>query len=102
MEQKFYEEKVKKDAEINEMLKQISDGLDDIKQQAVDIGSNLDYQDNLIKEVATKTDATNENIVNSNQKIKNLLKRDATCWCPVVVCIIILLGVIGYIINITL
>lgn len=85
------------------IMDQINDGLDQIKQQAIDINVSLKQSEEIIEELDKKMDTTEENMSSTNKRLKNLLTsndRDATFWCPIIICLILLLAVIGYCISI--
>lgn len=102
-DQIFFEEKRQTDEKIDGLLDVISQGLGELKEIASDINRNLDLQNEMLEEVDKKIDGTIENYISANQRLKKLLADTtggATTWCPILIAIIILLGLIAYIYNI--
>lgn len=104
-EQAFMDEKVKNDKKMDELLDVINRGLGELKEIAIDINTNIKVTSEMLEEVDKKMDGTIENFQSANKRLKRLIDENtggATSWCPVIICIVILLGVAGYIFNITI
>jgi len=100
--QAFMEEKDTAVKEQDEILKEINKGLDDLLHMAEDINKTLKVQDAMLDELGEKIDNNIEAFKTANLKLKHLLKESGglSRWCPVLICFIILLALVGYIYSI--
>jgi len=100
--QAFMEEKDTAIKEQDEILKEINKGLDDLLHMAEDINKTLKVQDAMLDELGDKIDNNIEAFKTANLKLKHLLKESGglSRWCPVLICFIILLALVGYIYSI--
>ena len=99
----FFQEVEEKNKRMDIIIDQINDGLDQIKQQAIDINVSLKQSEEIIEELDGKMDKTDGKMSNTNKRLKNLLTgngRGTAFWCPIIICLILLLSVIGYCISI--
>ena len=56
----------------------------------------------MLKEVDEKMDGTIENYQGANKRLKELIVKNtggADSWCPMIICIVIILGIIAYILS---
>lgn len=102
-EQQFMMEVQENDKRMDQLLDVISAGLKDLKEIATDIGTNLDVQNEMLKQVDDKMDNVLENYETANDRLRKLLDENTggvETWCPILILIIILLGIVGYIFSI--
>lgn len=102
-EQEFMQEVAEKDQQIDQMLDTVMEGLVELKEIATDINTQLDVQNEMLGEIDTKMDGTIVEYKDANRRLKDLIQKEtggATAWCPFIILAVILMGVIGYIINI--
>jgi len=97
--QAFMEEKDTALKEQDGILTEINKGLDDLLHMAEDINKTLKVQDAMLDELGTKIDNNIEAFKTANLKLKHLLKESGglSRWCPILICFIILLALLGYI-----
>ena len=102
-EKKFYEEKKANDVFINQQLDIISNNLNVIRNLTVDIGTELDIQNDILDDTNDKITNTNEQINSVNNKVKVLIQKAGGCefLVPCLILTTILFGLIGYIISIS-
>jgi len=102
-EQKFFMEVQQNDKKIDEMLDVLSVGLKNLNEMALDMNRSLDVQAQMLEEVSDKMDDTIEKYSVANARLKELLEKNTggvETWCPIVILIVILLGVIGYLFTV--
>jgi hypothetical protein len=82
----------------NQMPGQISIGLDDLDELARRAGTQLAVQDETLHRVDSGMDRTITTFRAENRRLKDLLASSggAGRWCPVLLCLIVLLALIGY------
>jgi hypothetical protein len=98
-----FEEKVAANmAEQNEILVAISDGLDELKELATEANKQLTVQAAMLEQVDEKMDQTIKQFKTANQRLKNMLEESGgmSRWCPILICVIVLLALVGYIFGI--
>ena len=105
----------------------ISQGLDDLQELAIDMNKELDTQKVLLEETDIQMDKTKDKFQQANVQLKDILDRSGAClsflflhmsnqdlvdclmllslggmtrWCPFMVCMIFLLALVGYMVNI--
>lgn len=101
-EQIFLDE-VKANREVeDDMLDEISKGLDELKNLGSDINKTLAYQGELLKQVDAQLEDVTEKFDSGNQKLQKLLDSQGgpSRWIPRICCFIILLAIVGYILKI--
>lgn len=100
-EQKFMDQVSANVEEQDEMLDEISKGLDELKELSLDMNKNLKLQSAMLEEVDEKMDTAIREFKTANERLKDLLDQSGglSRWCPMFMCIILLLGCIGYIVN---
>ncbi len=84
------------------MLDDILKGVTELHQIAKDISTQISVSNAMTAELDTKMDKTIEQFVLSNKRLQELLDETggASRWCPVIICFILLLGLVGYMWNI--
>lgn len=100
-EQAFMDQVIVNVEEQDEMLDDIAKGLEELKQLGTDMNKNLQLQGELIGEIDTKMDQTLFKMESAHSRLQDVLKESGglTRWCPLLVCIILLLALVGYIFN---
>lgn len=100
-EQKFMDQVQANVAEQDEMLDEISKGLDELKELSLDMNKALTVQNAMIGEVGDEMDRTIEKFKTANSKLKDMLEEQGgmTRWCPIIVCTCLLLAMCGYMAN---
>jgi len=100
--QAFIEEKDQAIKEQDNILVEINKGLDDLLHMAEDINKTLKVQDAMLDELGQKIDNNIEAFKTANVKLKHLLKESGglSRWCPIIICFVILLALVGYIYSI--
>jgi len=100
--QAFMEEKDQAIKDQDNILTEINKGLDDLLHMAEDINKTLKVQDAMLDELGNKIDNNIEAFKTANLKLKHLLKESGglSRWCPIIICFIILLALVGYIYSI--
>jgi len=83
------------DAILDEIYKQVNI----LGEMSKDINTVIKVQNNMIDELDNKMDNTNNNFKTANSRLKEILEESGgmSRWCPMIICIIILLAVVGYI-----
>lgn len=82
----------------DEILKQIESGMDELKHIAIDMNKELKTQNAVLTDMETKVDDLNDKFAAANKRLKEMLEASggASLWCPRIICIVILLGILGY------
>jgi len=88
--------------EQNKILEEISKGLDDLKELANEANKQLVLQGAMLQQVDEKMDQTIGNFKVANKRLKEILEESGgmSRWCPILICLIFLLGLVGYIFGI--
>jgi methyl-accepting chemotaxis protein len=100
-EQKFMDQVQANVADQDEMLDEIAKGLDELKELSQDMNKQLTLQNTMIVEVGDEMDKTIEKFKTANGKLKAILDDNGgmTRWCPMIVCLCLLLALAGYLFN---
>lgn len=100
-EQKFMDQVLVNVGEQNEMLDEIAKGLDELKELSLDMNKQLTLQNSMINEVSDEMDKTIEKFKTANGRLKDILDDNGgmTRWCPMIVCLCLLLALAGYLFN---
>lgn len=95
----FMERKDAAYAEQDEMLDMISKGMDDLKHMGLAINKELKLQDKILDAVDEQMDKVTEKIKTQNVKLQELIDANggAARWCPLLICAVVLLALLGYI-----
>lgn len=85
----------------DELLDDISKGLDELKKIGTDINKELKVQNAMLDEVDKHMDKNITNLKNANTRLKEMLEESGglSRWCPMLICFILLLAIVGYIIS---
>lgn len=100
-EQKFMDQVDANKANQDNMLDEISKGLDELKQMGLDINKQLKVQAAIIDEVEQEMDQTIVALKSANSKMKDMLETSGgmSRWCPIMCCFMLLLAILGYIFS---
>jgi len=100
-EQKFMDQVQANVGEQDEMLDEIAKGLDELKELSLDMKKQLTLQNTMITEVGDEMDKTIEKFKTANGKLKDILDDNGgmTRWCPMIICLCLLLALAGYLFN---
>jgi len=100
--QQFYDQVAVNMQEQDQMLDQISAAMDDLAEMGNDINKSLKFQNDMAPELANKIDAVNLKIESANGRLQDIFEQSGGMmrWCPMCVCGILLLALVGYIVNI--
>jgi len=87
----------------DEILTQISKGLDELKDIGMEMNKELGVQKVMIEEIDTKMDATIAKFKTANGRLKDILEQSGglSRWCPMIICLCLLLGLVGYAIHVS-
>lgn len=96
--QEFLDMKDQAYAEQDELLDEINEGLQELLEIAEDAGKKMQVQKAMMDDLENKIDTQNERLAASNKKLKEMLaeQNGLTRWCPMFICIIILLALLGF------
>ena len=89
------------DQHIDAELAQVAAGVADLKTVALDVRDEVQVQAAMVDEITSKVDKANRHLVNINKKMKKTLQstRSADRFIVDFICLVILMGIIGYIIS---
>jgi len=98
-EQAFIEEKDTAYKEQDAILEEISKGLDELHEVGQAINKTLKLQGHMLDELGDKMVAQTEAFKNANLRLKKLLDDSGglSRWCPIVICAIIFIALVGVI-----
>ncbi len=87
----------------DKILDEISKGLDDLKELATEANKHLTVQAAMLEQVDAQMDKTINQFKTANRRLKDLLEESGgmSRWCPMLICLIVLLALLGYIFGIT-
>lgn len=91
----------KQDNEIDDLIVQVIDDLDLLKEKAKNIGTAIDRNQELIDRAREHADKTEAKIVTANTKMKELIQQFSapSKFCLYVILIIVILGLIMVLYN---
>jgi hypothetical protein len=98
-----FEQKVQENMnEQNQILDVISRGLDDLKELANEANKQLTVQGAMLQQVDEQMDKTILGFKAANKRLKDILEESGgmSRWCPMIICAIFLLALVGYIFGI--
>jgi len=97
-EQKFYTEVDEAKAEQDLMLDDIMKGMSELKSIAIDMNTSIKTTTAMIEEIDEKMDGTIANFKTANKRLQEILEESGgmSRWCPMLICIILLLALVGY------
>jgi len=86
----------------DELLDQINNGLSDLKELATDANKKLSTNSAMLDQLSNKIDDNLTKFKTTNSRLKDMLEQSGglSRWCPISICIIILLSLGGYIFRI--
>jgi len=89
------------DKEIDDMVRQVDQGLDGLRIKAEMMGDAIDKQQEGMKGLEVEMEKAHQGLLTSNAKLKKVLYqyRAPNKFCMDVICVLILLGLIGVIIK---
>jgi len=84
--------------EQDKILEEISKGLDELKELASEANKQLVVQGAMLQQVDEQMDSTINNFKVANKRLKQILDDSGgmSRWCPILVCVIFILGLVGY------
>jgi len=102
-EQEFMDKVDANTAEQDEILGEISKGLDELKDIGLEMNKTLAVQSAMMDEIDTKMDTTIAKLKTANGRLKDILEQSGgmSRWCPMIICLCLLLGLIGYAIHVS-
>jgi hypothetical protein len=100
-EQEFQNQVDKNIAEQDQILDLISAGLDELKELSLDMNKNLKLQSAMLEEVDEKMDKTIAQFKSANSRLQDILDQSGgvSRWCPMIMCLVILLALAGFIVK---
>ena len=89
-------------AEQDEILDELSKSMDEIKAIATSINRGLKMQDVMLHKVDDKIDSATEKLTTANTRLHEILESNGgmSRWCPIIICLIVLIALVGYILSI--
>jgi len=101
-EQAFMDEKDAAYKEQDLILEEISKGLDELHEVGLAMNKNLKLQEHMLDELDTKIVEQTEAFKNANLRLKNLLDESGglSRWCPMIICAVIFIALLGVIYSI--
>lgn len=93
---------IKNDKVIDEMLENISTGVNELKEMATEMGKEADKQGVMLEDLDIKVDKVNDELENINIRLRKALEsvRKGDRFIVDIILLVILLGLIGYIYSI--
>jgi DNA repair exonuclease SbcCD ATPase subunit len=100
-EQEFMKQHDQNIKDQDELLDEISKGMDELKQIGLDMNKTLTIQNQMLEVIEEKVDINNEKLKNANKRLKDIMEQSGgmTVWCPRMICLVLLLGLLGYVFN---
>jgi len=100
-EQQFYAEVEEAREEENKMLDEIFKGVTDLKVIAQDMNTSIKTTAAMTDEIGKQMDKTIATFDTSNARLQDMLEKSGglSRWCPMLICIIVLIALVGYMIN---
>jgi len=91
------QERVRQD----EMLDEIMKGMDELKVIAEDMNTSIKATSQLADEVGQSMGKVIDKFKSSNQRLKEILEESGglSRWCPMLICVILLVALVGYMFN---
>ena len=86
----------------DKILEEISRGLDDLRELATEANKQLTVQGAMLQQVDEQMDSTINQFKVANKRLKDILEASGgmSRWCPMLICAIFLLALVGYIFGI--
>ena len=102
-QEQIFEDKVSTELKAqDEILEEINKGLSQVKELAVEANKHMSIQKSMLGHLENKMDTTTVKLKSSNKKLQEMLEASGGCsrWCPMIMCSMILLGLVGTIFKI--
>jgi len=100
-DQKFFQQVEEAKQEQDAMLDEILRGMTELKDIATTMSIEIKTTTELANQVGDAMDNTIANFKTSNQRLKEILEESGglTRWCPMLICVILLIALVGYMFN---
>lgn len=100
-EQLFYDQVQANKEEQDEMMIELAKGLDELKDLGEGMNKNLELQNEMAASLTIKMEQGNLKVAQADKQLKEVLAQSGGCvrWCPLLVCTVLLLALVGYIMN---
>jgi len=100
-EKQFFAQVEEAKADQDEMLGEILKGVTELKEIAVDMNTSIKVTTELAKQIDEKMDGTIANFKSSNARLQEILEESGgmTRWCPMLICVVLLIALVGYMFN---
>jgi len=100
-DQKFFQQVEEAKQEQDAMLDEILKGMTELKDIATTMSIEIKTTTELANQVGDAMDNTIANFKTSNQRLKEILEESGglTRWCPMLICVILLIALVGYMFN---
>jgi len=100
-DQKFFDEVEDEKRNQDKMLDELIVGLTDLQDLAGTIRIDLVASNELIKEIDDEAEKLNQKFKGSNKRLQDMLEEmgGVTRWCPMLICVVLLIALIGYMYN---
>jgi len=97
-EQKFVQEVDEAKAEQDQMLDEIMKGMTDLKAIAIDMNTSIKTTAAMADEIGKAMDDTIDKFDSANKRLQDILEESGglSRWCPMLICFIILIALVGY------
>jgi hypothetical protein len=97
-EVKFHEQVEGNVAEQDELLDEISKGMDELKALGLDMNKSLTLQNKMLDVIEEKVDQNIRKLVSANARMKDIMEKSGgmTQWCPRILCLVILVALVVY------
>jgi len=97
-EAQFFSQVQEAKDEQDKMLDDIYKGMTDLKNIATDMHTSIKTTAAMADEIGKQMDKTISTFETSNQRLKELLEESGglSRWCPLLICLIILIALVGY------
>jgi len=101
-EQAFEQKVAENMAEQDAMLQEIINGLDELKEIANEANKQLTVQKAMLEQVDDKIDSNIRQFKSANKRLQTILDESGglSRWCPVLICLVVLLALIGYLFGV--
>jgi len=100
-EEKFFAQVEEAKQEQDAMLDEIIKGMTELKDIATTMNIEIKATTELANQVGDAMDNTIATFKSSNQRLKEILDETGglTRWCPMLICIVLLIALVGYLFN---
>lgn len=100
-EMQFQDQVMENEREQDELLDEISKGMDELKQLSLDMNKTLHLQNNMLDTIEKKVDNNITKLKTANARLQEILDSQGgvTTWCPRVFFLIVLVALVVYILG---